>query len=78
MSRDLYGGTYRIMKRVFEPWGLSFDFVDTTDPDKVAAAFRPETKLVWIETPSNPLLFVSPIAALADHSPRTGSPPRRG
>jgi cystathionine beta-lyase/cystathionine gamma-synthase len=73
VSRDLYGGTYRIMKRVFEPWGLSFDFVDTTDPDKVAAAFRPETKLVWIETPSNPLLFVSPIAALADIAHERGA-----
>ncbi|MEN3040746.1 MAG: cystathionine gamma-synthase [Bacteroidia bacterium] len=65
-SRDLYGGTYRIMRRVFEPWGLRFDFVDTTDVATVEAALRPETKMIWIETPSNPLLHVSPIAAIAD------------
>lgn len=66
VSQDLYGGTYRIMRRVFEPWGLKFDFVDTTDPTVVEAAIRPETKMLWIETPSNPLLRISPIAALAD------------
>lgn len=66
VSRDLYGGTYRIMRRVFEPWELQFDFVDTTDIAAVEAAFRPNTRLLWIETPSNPLLHVSPIAALAD------------
>ncbi len=65
-SRDLYGGTYRLLRRVFEPWGLQVDFVDTTDPACVEAAFRPTTRLVWVETPSNPLLQVSPIAALAD------------
>lgn len=66
VSRDLYGGTYRIMRRVFEPWGLRFDFVDTTEPSKVESALRPETKMLWIETPSNPLLHISPIAVLAD------------
>lgn len=66
VSRDLYGGTYRIMRRVFEPWGLRFDFVDTTEPSTVESALRPETKMLWIETPSNPLLHISPIAVLAD------------
>lgn len=66
VSRDLYGGTYRIMRRVFEPWGLRFDFVDTTDPTAVESALRPETKMIWVETPSNPLLHISPIAVLAD------------
>ncbi|MCS6894797.1 MAG: cystathionine gamma-synthase [Bacteroidia bacterium] len=66
VSRDLYGGTYRIMRQVFEPWGLKFDFVDTSDIATVEGSFRPETKMVWIETPSNPLLHISPIAALAD------------
>lgn len=65
-GRDLYGGTYRLLQRVFEPWGLQVDFVDTTDLARVEAAFRPNTRLVWVETPSNPLLQVSPIAALAD------------
>lgn len=66
VSRDLYGGTYRIMRKVFEPWGLQFDFVDTTEPAAVEAALRPQTKLIWIETPSNPLLQISPISVLAD------------
>ncbi|MCS7188911.1 MAG: cystathionine gamma-synthase [Bacteroidia bacterium] len=73
VSRDLYGGTYRIMRKVFEPWGIQFDFVDTTDPSKVEEAFRPNTRMVWIETPSNPLLYVSPIAALADLAHRWGA-----
>ncbi len=64
-GNDLYGGTYRIMKRVFERFGLTFTFVDTTAPSNVAAAINPATKLLWIETPSNPLLRISDIAACA-------------
>ena len=59
---DLYGGSYRLMRRVFERQGLTFSFVDTTHPATYRAAFRPATKLVWIETPSNPLLRVSDVA----------------
>jgi cystathionine beta-lyase/cystathionine gamma-synthase len=62
-GNDLYGGSYRIMRRVFERFGLTFSFVDTTDAAMVRAAFRPNTKLLWIETPSNPLLRVTDIAA---------------
>lgn len=62
---DLYGGTYRLFTKVYERFGLAFTFVDTTRAAAVEAAFRPETKLLWIETPSNPLLRVSDIAALA-------------
>lgn len=64
-GNDLYGGTYRIMKRVFERFGLTFTFVDTTNPSNVAAALKPSTKLLWIETPSNPLLRISDVAACA-------------
>ncbi|GIW72405.1 MAG: cystathionine gamma-lyase [Planctomycetota bacterium] len=64
-GNDLYGGTYRLFKRVYERFGLAFSFVDTTDLDAVRAAIRPETALLWIETPSNPLLRVSDLAALA-------------
>jgi cystathionine gamma-lyase len=60
---DLYGGSYRLMRQVFERQGLQFSFVDTSDLDTFRAAFRPETKLVWIETPSNPLLRVSDVEA---------------
>ncbi|MCG3133530.1 MAG: Cystathionine beta-lyase [Planctomycetes bacterium] len=64
-GNDLYGGTYRIMKRVFERYGLTFTFTDTTDPSNVAAAIRKETKLLWIESPSNPLLRITDLAACA-------------
>ena len=64
-GNDLYGGTYRIMRRVFERFGLQFTFVDTTDANRVAEAWRPNTKLLWIETPSNPLLRITDIAACA-------------
>ncbi len=64
-GNDLYGGTYRLMRQVFERLGLSFTFVDTTDPELCAAAFRPETRLLWLETPSNPLLRITDIERCA-------------
>lgn len=60
-GNDLYGGTYRLMRQVFERFGLEFTFVDTTDSALYEQAFRPETRMVWIETPSNPLLRVTDI-----------------
>ena len=60
---DLYGGAYRVFTKVFARFGVSFTFVDTTEVDNVRQALRPETKLVWLETPSNPLLRVSDIEA---------------
>lgn len=63
---DLYGGTYRLFARVLERYGLQFTYVDMTDHDAVRAAVRPQTKLFWIETPSNPLLKVIDIAAIAE------------
>jgi cystathionine gamma-synthase len=62
---DVYGGTYRLFKRVFEDKGISASFVDTRDPEKVGEALRPETRLVWIETPTNPLLKLVDIAAVS-------------
>ncbi len=64
-GNDLYGGTYRMFTKVFARFGVVFSFVDTTDLNAVAAAFTPKTKLVWIETPSNPLLKITDIRALA-------------
>ena len=55
---DLYGGTYRLVDKVLSRWGLEYTMVDQTDLDAVAAAVRPETKLVWVETPTNPTLKV--------------------
>jgi cystathionine gamma-lyase len=63
---DLYGGSYRLFERVRRrSAGLSFSFVDMTDPAKFEAAIKPKTKLVWIETPTNPLLKIVDIAAIA-------------
>ena len=64
-GNDLYGGTYRLFTKVYERFGIQFSFVDTTDPRAVASAFEAETKLLWLETPSNPLLKITDIAALA-------------
>ncbi|HEY4434523.1 MAG TPA: cystathionine gamma-synthase [Candidatus Cybelea sp.] len=62
---DLYGGTYRLFERVFARYGLEFTYVDMRDLTAVASAVRPNTKLFWIETPSNPLLNIVDIAAIA-------------
>ncbi|HEX3555685.1 MAG TPA: cystathionine gamma-synthase [Thermoanaerobaculia bacterium] len=64
-SRNVYGGTFRYFTRLLERWGLSFTWVDTTDLGAVEAAFRPETKMVYLETPSNPVMDVTDIAAAA-------------
>jgi cystathionine gamma-lyase len=63
---DIYGGTHRLFRQVYEDYDLEFSFVDTTDLAAVNDAIRPETELVWVETPTNPLLRVNDIAALAD------------
>lgn len=65
VSSDLYGGTYRIMTRVFQEFGLRFRFVDLADPMQLEAALTPATKMVWIETPTNPLMRLVDIAAIA-------------
>ena len=65
MPGDAYGGTFRLVARVFERWGVSYSVVPLHDLDAVSAAVREETVLVWCETPTNPLLAVSDIAALA-------------
>ena len=63
---DVYGGTHRIFTQVYEQYDLEFDFVDTTDHAAVADAMRDSTELVWVETPTNPLMNVNDIGALAD------------
>jgi cystathionine gamma-synthase len=65
LANDVYGGTYRQFDRVHGPWGLAFDPIDLADPDLVAKAWRPTTRMVWIETPTNPLMAIFDIAALA-------------
>jgi cystathionine gamma-synthase len=63
LPADLYGGTYRLVDKVFAPWGLRYDLVDQTDLDAIERALRPETKLIWIESPTNPRLDTVDIAA---------------
>ncbi|MEM9803110.1 MAG: cystathionine gamma-synthase [Planctomycetota bacterium] len=65
-GNDLYGGTYRIFTKVFERFGVEFSFVDTTDPANIRAAMKPTTRYVYVETPSNPLLRLTDIAAAAE------------
>ena len=65
-SEDLYGGTYRLLEQVFSKFGVSASYVDTTSADAVAAAIRPQTKALLVETPGNPLLGVADILALAE------------
>ena len=65
-SRDVYGGTYRIFRRVFEDFGVKFSFVETSDVRKIERAIRRRTRLVWIESPTNPLLRITDIKAAAE------------
>lgn len=62
---DLYGGTYRVFTKVFQRLGLDFDFVDARDIDLIQAAIRPQTRMIWLETPTNPLLRLYDIAHIA-------------
>ncbi|HSP17785.1 MAG TPA: PLP-dependent aspartate aminotransferase family protein [Thermoanaerobaculia bacterium] len=64
-TRDLYGGAWRIFTKYFAKFGIDFTFVDASDISAIAEAIRPETKLLWLETPSNPLLRITDIAAAA-------------
>lgn len=65
-EENVYGGTYRFFTRVMEDWGLRASYVDASDPKHVERAMRPETRLVWLETPTNPNLKLCDIAAIAE------------
>ena len=71
---DVYGGTYRLFDKVLKAYGLEFSFVDTSKVEAVRGAVRPNTRLIWVETPSNPRLRITDIAAIAqlarDHPSR--------
>jgi len=62
---DVYGGTYRLFELVWKRYGLTFSWVDMTNPDNVAKAVKPNTKMIWMETPTNPLLNIVDISAVA-------------
>jgi cystathionine gamma-synthase len=73
LGNDVYGGTYRLFARVLSPWGIDISTVELSDVDAVRAAIRPETKIVWIETPSNPLLKIVDIALVAEVAHAAGA-----
>ena len=65
VSNDAYGGTYRLIQQVFTQWGVENTVVDMTNPDEVAAAVKDNTKAIWVETPTNPMLDIVDIEAIA-------------
>lgn len=65
-SEDLYGGSYRMFKDIFEPLGIRFHFVNTLYPEEVRAKMNANTRLIWLETPSNPILQIADISAIAE------------
>lgn len=73
VSRNVYGGTYRLFRQVLERYGLEFSWVDTADVDAVRGALTDRTRLVFVETPTNPLVEVTDIAAVAEVAHRAGA-----
>lgn len=65
-GNDVYGGTFRLFDKVLRRYHLDFTFADTTDPESVAEAITPQTRLVWLETPTNPYLRITDIRAVAE------------
>lgn len=72
---DMYGGTYRLIKEIMEPMGIMFTFTDFTDLQAIDKAFTPKTKMVWIETPTNPTLKIFDITAISELSKKRGAIP---
>jgi cystathionine gamma-synthase len=72
LADDVYGGTYRLLSKVFAGWGLTFSTADLSNLTAMQAALTPQTRLVWVETPSNPLLKIVDIAAVAGVAHQAG------
>ncbi len=73
LADDVYGGTFRLLTKVFDPWGLTSTTADLTDHDALANAIGPQTRFVWIETPSNPLMKIVDIAAVSAIAHESGA-----
>jgi cystathionine beta-lyase/cystathionine gamma-synthase len=69
VGNDVYGGTYRLFERVLSRYGLRFSWVDLAQPDAVHAALTPQTRMLWLETPTNPLMSLADMAALVESVP---------
>jgi cystathionine beta-lyase len=72
-TNDLYGGTYRLFTKIFEPYGIRFHFVDMTQPDEVEAVVNSNTKMIWAETPTNPLLRIIDIERMSQIAKKAGA-----
>jgi len=73
VPEDMYGGTYRLIKEIFEPFNIRFSFTDFTDLNAIKKEFHPSTKMVWIETPTNPTLKIFDIKAISEISHKHNS-----
>ncbi len=73
IPNDAYGGTFRLFAKVVSRWGVEWSVADTSDPAAVRASVTPKTKLIWVETPSNPLLGITDIAAVAEVARSAGA-----
>jgi len=73
IPHDAYGGTFRLVDKVLSAWGIEYTPVDLSDPAATRAALRPATRMVWCESPTNPLLGIADIAALADLAHTAGA-----
>ncbi|MEU6879817.1 cystathionine gamma-synthase [Streptomyces sp. NPDC046712] len=73
IPNDAYGGTFRLFAKVVQRWGVDFSVADTSDVESVRAAVNDRTKVIWVETPSNPLLGITDIAAVADVARTAGA-----
>jgi cystathionine beta-lyase/cystathionine gamma-synthase len=71
-SSDMYGGTYRLFSKIYEPIGIKFLYIDTTVPDIVKSNINANTKMLWIETPTNPLMNITDIKAMAHIAKEAG------
>lgn len=71
-GNDVYGGTFRLFDKILSEYGIEFGFADTTDPAAVAAAIQENTRLVWLETPTNPMLRLTDIQAVAEVTQKHG------
>jgi cystathionine beta-lyase/cystathionine gamma-synthase len=72
-ANDMYGGTYRLFTKIFEKYGIKFIYVDTTDVKNIQDAVTAKTKLIWIETPTNPLMNITDIEAVSHISKAAGA-----
>ncbi|MEO8769914.1 MAG: cystathionine gamma-synthase [Ferruginibacter sp.] len=72
-ANDMYGGTYRLFTKVFEKFGIKFIYVDTTNTENISAVVTAKTKLIWIETPTNPLMNITDIHAVSKISRKAGA-----